>query len=243
MTAPEDRRSNRLDVVEFGDSYLRARAVDGSDEDRWQRVHAVADRINAREFAGLASAIATYDTVVVQFDPFNLDHENATALLHGVASDLRPVDHESREFAVPVLYGGEVGPDLDDVARAQGLPRDQLVARLTSVSRVIRCFSHHGAAMLDGPDLPRNVPRRHDPRVSVPAGSVTIAGRQSLLHACASPSGWQLVGRTPLQVARLEGNSLTPYRAGDVLTYRSIDEHEFRNLQGTRLEDFLVNVP
>jgi KipI family sensor histidine kinase inhibitor len=107
-----------------------------------------------------------------------------------------PATHE-----IPVVYGGESGPDLDDVAAFAGCTPEDVVAR--HVSRVYRVYMLGflpGFAYLGDVDPSIAAPRRAAPRQAVPAGSVGIAGAQTGVYPQASPGGWQIIGRTPLRM-------------------------------------------
>ena len=89
------------------------------------------------------------------------------------------------------------GPDLAEVARLTGLDvRDVITAHTRSEWRVAFCGFAPGFAYLSWGDSQLAVPRRREPRTSVPAGSVALAGEFSAIYPRSSPGGWQLIGHT-----------------------------------------------
>lgn len=99
-----------------------------------------------------------------------------------------------RVVEIGVVYDGE---DLDEVAALTGLTPSQVVAAHTSTPwRVGFGGFAPGFAYLVGGDPRLEVPRRAEPRPSVPAGAVGLAGRYSGIYPRSSPGGWQLLGRT-----------------------------------------------
>jgi KipI family sensor histidine kinase inhibitor len=105
-------------------------------------------------------------------------------------------DGTGETVLIPTVYDG---PDLADVAARWGLSREAAVARHTSIEfRVAFCGFAPGFAYLTGLPPQLHVPRRADPRPSVPAGSVAVAGEYAAVYPTASPGGWQLLGRTDL---------------------------------------------
>ena len=70
------------------------------------------------------------------------------------------------------------------------------------------------------------LPRRDEPRLKVPAGSVAIAGRQTGIYPRESPGGWHLLGRTPLRIADVE-HGFFPIRAGDRIQFQPIELREY----------------
>lgn len=98
------------------------------------------------------------------------------------------------EVEIVVHYDG---PDLDEVCELTGLACDEVVAAHTGTPwRVAFAGFSPGFAYLCGGDSRLQVPRRSDPRTSVPAGSVGLAGEFSAVYPRSSPGGWQLLGHT-----------------------------------------------
>ncbi|MGZ4661916.1 MAG: carboxyltransferase domain-containing protein, partial [Arthrobacter sp.] len=89
---------------------------------------------------------------------------------------------------------------------------------------------------MDGPDFPLPVPRLKDPRLSVPAGAVAVAGRQAVIAPAAAPGGWCVIGQTPLVVLDASSEPLVPYVPGDLLRFQQIKPEEFAHYAGRKLE-------
>lgn len=104
---------------------------------------------------------------------------------------------ESRLVEIPVIYGGESGPDLSVVAEHAALTPRQVVELHSSSDYVVFFIGFQpGFPYLGGLDPRLHMPRRAEPRVAVPAGSVGIGGSQTGVYPLASPGGWQLIGQT-----------------------------------------------
>ncbi|TCW16899.1 KipI family sensor histidine kinase inhibitor [Raoultella sp. BIGb0138] len=126
------------------------------------------------------------------------------------------LEPESREMMIPVIYGGEDGPDLAEVARHSGLSEKQVVELHSSVEYVVWFLGFQpGFPYLGG--LPERLatPRRAEPRLRVPAGSVGIGGAQTGVYPLATPGGWQLLGRTPLALFDATRREPVLLRSGD----------------------------
>lgn len=202
-------------VSECGDAGLLV-TVDG--DDAWAVAHGIAAELLARRPPGIVDVLASYASVFVAFDPLRADPEALRALLAAGAGSR--ADEESREFRVPVVYGGACGEDLDDVARELGLAADDVVALHAGHPWTVRLLGPPiGMPMMDGAPVPRSVPRRADPRVAVPAGSVAMSGRQSVVYPAEMPGGWRLIGRTPARLFDLARDPVTDYRPGDRLRF------------------------
>ena len=121
------------------------------------------------------------------------------AILARLARDVAPPPGRLR--TVPVVYGGEHGPDLADVAAARGMTANEYARRHAATElRVLFCGFAAGFAYLG--DLPDDlrVPRLATPRTRTPAGSVAVAGTMSGIYPAPLPGGWRIIGRTPVRV-------------------------------------------
>jgi len=173
--------------------------------------------------AGVEVVLA-YRSAAVLADPDLCDLDALEARLRRVEPGASPQAEPARHV-IPVLYDG---PDLDDAARRLGMPPEVLIAR-----HAAQDFQVFAIGFLPGfpycgylPDGLRGLPRRDEPRLRVPAGSVAIVGRQTGIYPIASPGGWHLLGRTPLRIADPETGRF-PIRAGDAVRFRPIDRDEF----------------
>ncbi|QHM70289.1 5-oxoprolinase subunit PxpB [Mixta intestinalis] len=127
---------------------------------------------------------------------------------------------ESRHVAIPVIYGGEAGPDLAAVARHCQMSPQQLVEAHAAVDYVVYFIGFQpGFPYLGGLDSRLHAPRRDVPRVLVPAGSVGIGGSQTGIYPLASPGGWQLLGRTTLALFNPQHQPPTLLRPGDSVRF------------------------
>jgi inhibitor of KinA len=174
-----------------------------------------------------------YCSLMVTFDASRVDHAQVEATLRKFekrAESMRPAKPRSME--IPVCYGGEFGPDLNEVAATHRLTPEQLIA--IHSSRVYHAYFlgfAPGFAYLG--DLPDEIatPRLASPRKKVPAGSVGIAGKQTGIYPFATPGGWSLIGRTPLKMFRADRKVMSLVSTGDQVRFRSITQHEFHELE------------
>jgi KipI family sensor histidine kinase inhibitor len=243
MTASATASRTALEIYESGDAALRVVAQSGDAEADWATVHSLAGWLATAGVEGLHGAVPTYDSVLVEFDPYLTSARQVRAF---VLLGMRQLDftgsavREPRRFEVPVVYGGEFGPDLERVAEHQGLDVEDIIARHTAKTYVIRCLgAPAGSPMMDGPDFPVPVPRLKDPRLSVPAGAVSVAGRQAVIAPAVAPGGWCVIGQTPLSVLDVSREPLVPYVPGDQLRFYRIPAEDFGNFAG----QFLVARP
>ncbi len=130
------------------------------------------------------------------------------------------LEPESRNIDIPVVYGTAAGPDLGEVARHAGLTEKQVVALHASVDYVVWFLGFQpGFPYLGGLPEQLATPRRDEPRLLVPAGSVGIGGAQTGIYPLATPGGWQLIGHTPLPLFDPHRDEPVLLRPGDTVRF------------------------
>ncbi|HEU4517872.1 MAG TPA: allophanate hydrolase subunit 1, partial [Microvirga sp.] len=148
-------------------------------------------RLNARVLAldgrlagipGIVEAVPTYRSLLVHYDPAATDFATLSAALVDRARDLPDEPREGRLWRVPVVYGGAFGIDLDEVAARHRIPPAELVRRHAAPTyRVYMIGFVPGYAYLGGLDPSIATPRRENPRLRVPAGTISIGGIQAVV--------------------------------------------------------------
>ncbi|MGY4098937.1 5-oxoprolinase subunit B family protein [Nocardia sp. R16R-3T] len=222
-------------VSDCGDSAIRVTALGSDREECWRAVHAIAAALDtAGDRLAITGSIATYDAVLIEFDCAASTHADIRRLLTCLLKDpVAPTSRPARHFDIPVVYGGEYGPDLDDVADQLGLSPAEVIRVHASSPLTMRCFgSPGGAPMLDGPAFARPIPRRVVPRPHVPAGAVAVAGRQAVVSARPAPGGWAVIGRTPRTIVDPTTEPLSAFRPGDTFRFHAIAAHEWSRFEG-----------
>ncbi len=130
------------------------------------------------------------------------------------------LEPESRYIEIPVVYGTAAGPDLGEVARHAGLSEKQVVELHSSIDYVVWFLGFQpGFPYLGGLPEQLATPRRDEPRLQVPAGSVGIGGAQTGIYPLATPGGWQLIGHTPLPLFDPHRDEPVLLRPGDTVRF------------------------
>lgn len=213
-------------LVEFAPEATRAVVPEVN-----RRVRALAAVLDADPPPGLLDLIPAYHTLLVVYDPLAITYDALLRRLSALAASSRYAEAPARRVTIPVVYGGEFGPDLAAVAAYRGLSADEVVARHTAGQYLVYFLGFSpGFPYLGGLDPTLATPRLAEPRVRVPAGSVGIAGTQTGVYPEATPGGWQLIGRTPLRLYDAAAAEAFLLRAGDELRFRAIDAGEFARI-------------
>jgi KipI family sensor histidine kinase inhibitor len=134
----------------------------------------------------------------------------------------------TRRWRIPVAYGGENGIDLEDVAKALNITPDEVVARHVGGDyRVAMIGFTPGWSYLSGLPASMELSRRQNPRLLTPPGTISIGGIQTGVQCLAGPSGWHLLGRTPVRTYQLGRDPIFLLEPGDAITFVAIDEKTF----------------
>lgn len=204
----------------MGECAILCEAHDGLlDLEIQKRIWALTDAMES--VAGIVETVPGMNNLLLVFDPSVLDHRSLKALCVRNWADLHIAQEAGRCFDIPTVYGGEHGEDLIDSAELAGMSVENFVTLHAAGSYTVYALgSQPGFAYLGGLDPRLTRARRQTPRARVEAGSVVIGGSQAGVISRKSPSGWHIIGRTPVQFfdpANAPPALLTP---GDTLRFK-----------------------
>jgi inhibitor of KinA len=174
-----------------------------------------------------------YCSLLVKFDALRMRHEDLEGILRGYLERLEGVGlPEPRAVEIPVCYGGEFGPDLVEVGALHRMTAEEIVEAHGSVEYLVYFLGFvPGFAYLGELPMKLVTPRLATPRRKVPVGSVGIAGNQTGIYPFATPGGWRLIGRTPVEMFRAARNELSLLSIGDRVRFTSISAERFREME------------
>jgi inhibitor of KinA len=220
-------------ILTLGDAALTIEFGQKIDRVINERVIAFADTVRSQMWEGVLDVVPTYRSVTVHVDPLCLDVNTLTDRLLRLPTSALQVTPASRQHRIPVLYGGEAGPDLEEVAAFAKVAVADVIRLHASVQyRVYMLGFSPGFPYLGLVPESIAMPRLATPRITVPAGSVGIAGTQTGIYPIATPGGWRLIGRTPIALYRRH-HTATQFllHPGDLVQFEPIRAHEFNRLQ------------
>jgi KipI family sensor histidine kinase inhibitor len=207
-----------------GDTALTVEFGDGIDPDLNARVLALDARLRDADYPGLVETVPTYRSLTLHLDPVMVDRARLEATVLDLAALPAPVLPPRRIWRVPVVYGGEFGVDLVEVAAHHGLSPEAVVERHAAPDyRVVMIGFLPGYAYLDGLDPGLALSRRSSPRPTTPAGTISIGGVQALIASIAAPSGWHLLGRTPVRAFLPSRDPVFLFEPGDGIRFVPTD--------------------
>ena len=215
-------------LLPSGDSAITVEFSRHIDDAANRRVLAL-DRTLAHEaIAGVIETVPTYRSLLVHYDPQQIDFSALSDKLAALAEVPVPATMPGRRWRIPVSYGGEHGIDLEDVAKELNASADDIVARHAGGNyRVAMIGFTPGWSYLSGLEDSLHMPRRQNPRLLTPAGTISIGGVQTGVQCLAGPSGWHLLGRTAVRTYQLHRDPIFLLEPGDYVTFSIVDAKTF----------------
>ena len=220
---------NELRLAPSGDLALVASFGNEISEALNTKVRALMLALEKVNVEGIVEMTPTYCSLMIHYDPLRIGYETLCGRVRETLEALDDIELPApRVIEIPVLYGGEYGPDLDYVAQHNGLSVDEVIEIHTSRNyRIYMLGFTPGFPYLGGMDERIATPRLETPRTKIAGGSVGIAGAQTGIYPIDSPGGWQIIGRTP--VALYDPQSAEPIllKAGESIRFVQIDQKTF----------------
>jgi inhibitor of KinA len=199
-----------------------------------EQVRKLLQLLDAEPIPGLRNLHPAYCSLLIRFDPLKWRHEALEKELRKYLKRMAKVKlPPPRQVEIPVCYGGEFGPDLEDVASTHGITPQRAIELHSSATYLVYFLGFApGFAYLG--ELPQELvtPRLPSPRKKVPDGSVGIAGSQTGVYPFETPGGWRLLGRTPLAMFRTDREGLSLLSIGDCVRFVPISRERFAELSG-----------
>jgi len=188
--------------------------------------------IEKQKIKGIIDFIPSYNELMVCYDPLSINFKELLIVLRSLETEIENTElPQSLVIHVPVLYGGESGPDIEEVSDFSGLSMEEIVKIHSSDSYLVYMLGFTpGFCYLGGMDERIATPRKQSPRLKIPAGSVGIADKQTGIYPIESPGGWQLIGKTPLRLFDPSKKPEFLISAGDRIKFYPVTEDDFKNL-------------
>jgi inhibitor of KinA len=210
------------------------------------KVKALTIVFNQHSFTGFIECVPAFASVTVFYNPLIVQRaydsgENKSPfqivcfmMEELVKQVVEAKEEKPRIVEIPVCYGGEYGPDLQFVADENQLSKEEVIEIHSGGEYLVYMIGFApGFPYLGGLSEKIATPRQSSPRMSIPVGSVGIAGNQTAIYPISTPGGWQLIGQTPLRLFQPEKNPPSLLAAGDVVKFVSITVDEYKNYQET----------
>ena len=198
-----------------------------------RKISATVKMMREQHIEGVVDVIPAFCSLLVNYDPRVISFEELRDRLEGIVKlDVADGAGKKRVFEIPVCYGGEYGPDLQNIAEHAGLSPEEVVEIHSSRDYLIYMLGFlPGFCYLGGLDERIHTPRLANPRIRINAGSVGIGGSQTGIYPLDSPGGWQLMGMTPVKTYDPERKEPILVQAGDYIRFVPVDEEEYLRIK------------
>ena len=198
-----------------------------------RKITALVQLMREQHIEGIVDVIPAFCSLLINYDPRVLSYEELKERMeHLLKMETKTEATRKRIFEIPVCYGGEYGPDIENIAEHAGLSVEEVIKIHSSKDYLIYMLGFlPGFTYLGGLDERIYTPRLASPRLTIRAGSVGIGGSQTGIYPLDSPGGWQLMGLTPVRTYDPERQTPILVEAGDYIRFIPIDEEEFLRIQ------------
>jgi inhibitor of KinA len=214
---------DRALIVEFGDRIDRGLSNDVL------RLNAT---IRSKALSGVVETVPTFRSLMIHFDPLVTTRGDLEHAIRGLLDHDLGQRSEATLWRIPVCYEGELAPDLTEVAQLAGLTPGEVVAMHSGTRYHVYMLGFLPGFPYMG-DLPVELalPRRADPRLRVPAGSISIATSLTAIYPYESPGGWHLIGATPIRLFDIERPRPALLVPGDAVLFEPIDRACYESIR------------
>lgn len=230
-------------ITPLGEAALSVSFGHAISPDIHRHVRALGEYLEKNPFPGFIENILSYTAVTVMYDPFFVktrDRSDRTAA--EIVGDIirQAVDEADKQplnpaavVEIPVCYGGEYGPDLEYVASCHDMTPEEVVKIHSSAEYLVYMIGFcPGFPYMGGLDDRIATPRRKSPRLEIPARSVGIAGQQTGAYPLATPGGWQIIGRSAVELFTPEGQTPSLLKSGDKVHFIPVDKAKYEEIRG-----------
>ena len=218
-------------IRHLGDTALSVEFGDHIDPELIARVHAFDAALNQLQLAGVIETVPTYRATTIIIDPLTADVREIEATVLRLASTYGDARPAGRLWTVPVTYGEGFGTDLENVAAHTGMTSGDLIEAHAAPEYLVAMVGFlPGFCYLSGLDPRLAMARRSEPRARIPASSISIGGQQTAIGSLEGPSGWHVIGRTPVRPFQPGRTPEFLFEPGDRIRFRPVSAREWSKL-------------
>ncbi|MEH7545148.1 5-oxoprolinase subunit PxpB [Neobacillus vireti] len=227
-----------IEIKSLGDLAVQVSFGNQINEEIQREIQRFIAGLKKAKIKGIIEWVPAYCTVVIYYQPEVISYHVLEKILKSTYSTADKVEREKGiVYEIPVYYGGETGPDLPFVASYHRLSEEEVISLHTSKEYLIYMMGFvPGFPYLGGLPPSLTVPRLEHPRPSVKAGAVGIGGNQTGIYPAEVPSGWRIIGITPVTLFNVNRPSPFLFSAGNYIKFHSINLKEYK-----RIQELIVN--
>lgn len=223
-----------FNCIPTGDRAILVQFEQEISEEINRKVIMLAQYLTKSVIKGIEEWVPAYASLMIYYDPFIISYDELVNIISNFDLNVASVEETSSRIQnIPVLYGGDLGPDLIDVAKYNGLTPDEVIQLHSApLYHVYMIGFSPGFPYLGGLNTRLHTPRLETPRIRVREGSVGIAGGQTGIYTLPTPGGWKLIGHTPIPLFQPENvERPTLISAGDKIKFVPITIEEYEAIK------------
>lgn len=227
----------KIEIVQISETAALVEFGKVINEEINKRVRTFCNYLDNHPFKGFVEYVPAFTSISVIYNPLELNYESPYEEVKELLEEmLCHVDfskvYEENIVNIPVCYGGEFGPDIEYVAEINNLTVEEVIKIHSEGKYLVYMVGFApGFPYLGGMSEQISAPRRESPRIAIPEGSVGIAGMQTGVYPIETPGGWQLIGRTPIKMFKLDRQPQSILKAGDIAKFYPISYEEYMKLK------------
>jgi KipI family sensor histidine kinase inhibitor len=223
----------RIEIA--GENALILYFSDKVSEESSAKIQAMTQALGTKVGDGIIDLVPSYASLLIIYDDDRYDYYAMRQLINTTAKQLdsQSSRSEGKLITLPVYYGVEAAPDLEELAQKAGLTTNEVIGiHQAQTYQAYAIGFAPGFAFLGEVDERIAMPRKSTPRKAVPKGAVAIADRQTAVYPSVSPGGWNLIGLCPVLMFDPERTPCMPLETGDKVKFQAISKEEFLSMGG-----------
>ncbi|MCM3568190.1 5-oxoprolinase subunit PxpB [Neobacillus mesonae] len=222
-----------FEIKPLGDAAIRVSFSNDISIATHQKIKRFISVLEVEKIKGISEYVPAYNTVAIYYLPYIISYNELAGKLEEVYNTLPPeARYQPIVYEIPVYYGGETGTDLAYIAKYHKLKEEEVIDLHSSQEYLIYMMGFiPGFPYLGGLSEKLSVPRLEHPRLSVAAGSVGIGGKQTGIYPGSVPSGWRILGITPVKLFDIHNTPPSLFTMGNYIKFFPVDKKEFTRIK------------
>ncbi|MFJ5761388.1 5-oxoprolinase subunit PxpB [Neobacillus sp. NPDC093182] len=218
-----------VEIVPLGDSAIRVSFGNEIDESTHHQITHFLHNFRRQKIDGVIESVPTYTSIAIFYDPTKIRYSLLEKMVYSVMISAKESKPQSPiVYRIPVYYGGETGPDLRFVAEHNHISEEEVIDLHSNKEYLVHMIGFvPGFPYLGGLNKKISAPRLEIPRAKIAAGSVGIGGDQTGIYPAEVPSGWRIMGITPLTLFDIEDDKPSLLSAGNYVSFFPVEYEEF----------------
>jgi inhibitor of KinA len=218
-----------IEIVPIGDSAISISFGNEINESIHHQINHFSQNFRTLKIDGVIECVPTYTSIAIFYDPTKIRCSQLEKMVYSVmelAMNSKPLS--SIVYRIPVYYGGKTGPDLPFVAEYNNISEQEVINVHSNKEYLVHMIGFvPGFPYLGGLNKKISSPRLERPRAKIAAGSVGIGGDQTGIYPAEVPSGWRIIGITPLTLFDIDANKPSLLSAGNYVSFLPVEYEEF----------------